>query len=277
MKVFITGITGTLGTALARLHRMRGDAVCGCARNESGVVRWEWTNHDPWVKARVGDAFDLRDRDGVLARALATCDRCYHTAAVKHVELCEADPVEAVRENVALTEVVSLACKEAGVDLVLASTDKAFRPEGVYGATKLVAERIVVGRGGSALRMVNLIGSSGSVLHRWAAAAGAGGEVRLTDPDMTRYFMTVDDAARQMADVSGTGVRTVEGVKAARMGDLAEAVAGRFDKDVRVNVVGPRPGEVTHQWLDEGRCSESAERWDVEELLDQAGINGGRK
>lgn len=266
MRIFITGLTGSLGTALAKLHRERGDVVVGCARSEAGAVRW-LRDHPGCGHLMIRDAFEADDPRGDVRRRLADSDRCYHLAAMKHVELCEDDPREAFRQNVGLTEAVSRVCRDAEVDLILASTDKAFRPEGVYGAAKLLAERIALKHGGSVVRLVNLIGSSGSVLSTWTRARRRGERIKLTDPDMTRFFMTLREAAVFMADHAVPGkVNVPVRARAIRMGDLAKAFAGAE----MVDVVGPRPGETRHQLLSDGLSSETAGRWDVDELLAEA-------
>ena len=143
MRVFITGITGTLGTELARLHRDRGDEVLGCARNEAKVV--EWLDRRPRVATvLVCDAFRLSMADTDAGRLLKTIDRVYHCAAMKHVDVCERMPAEAFYQNVVVTGAIAGACEAARVRLVFASSDKACLPMGAYGASKLMAEKLVV-------------------------------------------------------------------------------------------------------------------------------------
>lgn len=291
MRVFITGLSGTLGTAVAALHHARGDQVWGCSRSESRAVEWLERN------ARVGtlyvcDAGALADGRTDAGRLLHSMDRVYHCAALKHVNICEEQPEEAFRQNVGVTAAVAVACKEAGVPLVFVSSDKACLPTGVYGLTKLAGEKIALRHGAAVVRLGNLIGSSGSVFQAWREAREKGGRVRLTDPEMTRYFLSVPLAAEFLAGYAVPGrVSVPSWLRAACMGEVARAVAGSARE---VETVGPRPGETRHQWLvapgerlsgDNGRLvlgegpahgpglsSERAERWDVKELLAAAGV-----
>ena len=297
MNVYITGICGTLGTALAELHLGRGDRVWGCTRNDSRANEWVRSGLGRLGAAVatvfVGDAAALNDPRSDQSRAMIGCDVLYHCAAMKHVDVCESNPAAAWRNNVDLTWTVAAACETADVRFVLISSDKACLPRGVYGATKLVAERVALNAGGSVVRLGNLIGSSGSVFALWSDPAKGPVEIALTDPDMTRFFITVDAAARFIADRLEPGKLTIPRMRAVRMGAVADAMKGR-----PVRVVGPRPGETTHQWLiapgdratldarysdryvfgedamswPDGLTSETADRWDVSELLQAAGV-----
>lgn len=297
MRVFITGITGTLGTALANLHHSGGDRVWGCARNESKA--WEWSRVNPRdITLFVADAFSLTNPHSDCGRLLHSMDRVYHCAAMKHVDVCEKQPPEACWENVELTDNVSSVCEGAKVPLVFISSDKACLPQGVYGATKLIAERCVLQRGGAVVRLGNLIGSSGSVFKVWKDAVEKGEPIKLTDPDMTRYFIPVEDAARFVADNFVAGVVSIpDPMKAARMGDVARRLLDVCDnwKKNQTEVIGRREGETLHQWLVapgeratrdagavmltgdgetywHGMTSESAPMWDVDQLLKVAGV-----
>jgi FlaA1/EpsC-like NDP-sugar epimerase len=299
VRVFITGLTGTLGTALARLHKERGDDVWGCARNESRAV--EWLRENKGVATLFCcDASSLVKAKTDPYKLLPSMDRLYHLAAMKHVDLCEANPWEAYDQNVCLTAQVVWACSTAKVPLVFASSDKACMPTGVYGATKLLGEKIVLREGGAVVRLGNLIGSSGSVFRLWKDALGRGERIRLTNAPMTRYFVPVRKAAEFVADMALPGKLVVpEPMKSAVMGDIAHRVAalGGSPGEKGIVVTGPRPGETMHQWVvapgDRGYCeknvrivlcdddlgkfpfgesSEKADRWDVDELLREAGV-----
>lgn len=286
MRVFVTGLTGTLGTALARFHAARGDGVWGCARNESRAVEW-LAAYSRLATLYVTGADALADPWSDAGRLLPSMDRVYHCAAMKHVDLCESHPSEAVEANVRLTATVTGACRSAEVTAVHISSDKACLPGGVYGATKLLAERVALREGAAVVRMVNIVGSSGSVFEGWRKAVDDGLPVKLTNAKMTRYFISIADAARFIVQEAIPGVVVVpKHVRAAVMGRVAEAVG-------RVELVGMRPGETLHQHLvapeeamvtgetrsvlmPEGRlggvCSEDAERWDPAELLALAGV-----
>lgn len=273
MKVFITGMSGTLGTALARLHSEKGDEVWGCARSEDRCLRWRRENSDT-AHLVISDCVNLLNPLHAIGAILPTCDRLYHCAAIKHVDVCEENVIEALNQNVMATAAVAVACSKHAVEMVLASTDKAYKPMGVYGATKLQAEKITLSHGGVVVRFGNLIGSSGSVFKLWAEAVKRGERIKLTNPDMTRYFLPVKEAASFMASASRIR-KSVSWprMKSARMGDIALAMTGPFDTaPYAPEVIGIRPGETMHQELAEGVSSENAERWAICELLEEAGV-----
>jgi FlaA1/EpsC-like NDP-sugar epimerase len=193
----------------------------------------------------------------------------FHAAAHKHVPLVEANPLEGVRNNVFGTATVATAALEGGVrDFVLISTDKAVRPTNVMGATKRWAELIVrragdqalaAGRGQrfSAVRFGNVLGSNGSVVPLFREQIAAGGPVTLTDERMTRYFMSIHEAAELIVQAGtlseGRDLFLLDMGQPVRIRDLAEnmiRLAGLTvrspaapDGDVEIQVVGARPGE----------------------------------
>lgn len=284
-RIFITGITGTLGTALTNLHHERGDQVWGCARNESRMVEW-LGQHGRKATAYLTDVQYMRYEDSELGRLLPSMDRVYHCAAMKHVDLCEQQPESAFSQNVITTAIVTASCQDNDIPCVFISSDKACLPQGVYGATKLLGEKIALKHGAAVVRLGNLIGSSGSVFHRWKGQRDRGEPITITDPDMTRFFIKIEDAARFAADHAVPGRMTAPLMRSVRMGTVADSLSGRF------TVVGMRPGETLHQWLiapgeyafkdgvgyvwgqdgyssvyPGGVTSESAERWDTKKLL----------
>lgn len=292
MRVYITGITGTLGTALTKYHHSKGDQVWGCARNESKAVEWlrQYGNMATLYLQCVSNLLQKTDS----GRVLPTMDRVYHCAAMKHVDLCEQQPEVALVQNIAFTNAVAVACAEYKVPLIFASTDKACQSQGVYGATKLIAERIVLKNGGAVVRLVNLIGSSGSVFQVWQQQVKVGKPLTITDPDMTRYFMPVRFAADFMANCAIPGKVVIPCCRSVRMGDVAYTLAHPHTE--RVKVIGTRPGETKQQWLVppggsakveecfryilnegstflNGKNSDEGPFWDIQELLSEASSN----
>lgn len=288
LKVFITGITGTLGTALAELHLSSGDTVTGCARNAAAIVRWTH-NHAAEVLHR-----DAGDLPAILPVDTA---RVYHCAALKHVDVCERDPEAAVRNNLGVMSAVLEACRVVGADLVYAGTDKACCPQNVYAMTKRLAEEMVLARKQFVVRLGNLIGSAGSVIDTWRRCVANGEPLRVTDPTMTRYFIAPRDAAALLARVADCsycrGRVVVPKMRSARIGDIATRLSAT------VTVVGSRPGEVQHETLMppgamaeslmfhiggsigdclvlgcgnpyRGLSSETADPWDIDALLQEA-------
>lgn len=287
MRVFITGITGTLGTAIARYLHSKGDEVFGCGRSESKLAAWNMA-HDGVGKALLGDCLNLAVENSSIYQRVMTCAKVYHCAALKHVDLCESQPQEAYRQNIGGIDVVSYVCHRYGIPLVFISTDKACLPQGVYGATKLIGEAIALSRDAAVVRFGNLIGSSGSVFQKWVEATSRGEPIQITDPEMTRYFIMVKEAARFAAESSVQGKVRIPVMKSVQLGELAR------EMKALVEVVGRRPGETQHQWLvalgelasvdyhtnvitlgvgsTENRrlSSEDARRWDYRELIDIA-------
>lgn len=315
MRVFITGITGTLGTALAKLHCSRGDTVVGCARGEQRCR--DWIHCNPGIASvYVADASTISTPDSLLSLIFKDMDRVYHCAAMKHIDLCESNPQEAYRQNVQLTSIVTLACANSKIPLVFPSSDKACLPQSVYGATKLIGERIVLNQYpglpneanakvpsiNSVVRLGNLIGSSGSVFERWTEQVKKGERIKLTDSDMTRYFIEVDRAAEFMSTSLPGSITIPWPMKSVHLGDVASRLGNRDREGSAdyspsgVDIIGPRPGETTHQWLtapgdnvriDETRIvlggpesrrysygirSHDGQKWDVQELLERAGL-----
>ncbi|MBB3144846.1 FlaA1/EpsC-like NDP-sugar epimerase [Phyllobacterium trifolii] len=216
--------------------------------------------------------------DAPLIRSvLAThkIENVYHCAAYKHVPLVEENVVEGARNNVIGTEVLAALSREAGVrNFVLISSDKAVRPSNVMGATKRWAELIVryygdeASRQGSgqifaSVRFGNVIGSSGSVVPLFREQIAHGGPLTVTHDDMTRYFMSVREAAEliiQAGALSGGGdILLLEMGEAVRIRDLAEnmiLLAGLSIKDslhpegdIEIVTVGIRDGEKLHEEL----------------------------
>ncbi|MER3453339.1 MAG: hypothetical protein C4321_10190, partial [Chloroflexota bacterium] len=181
----------------------------------------------------------------------------FHAAALKHVPLLEAFPLEAVSTNVTGTRNVVRAARAVGSRrFVFISTDKAVRPVNVMGASKRIGEQIVLteappGAAWCAVRFGNVLGSRGSVVPTFLRQIAAGGPVTVTDERMTRYFMSIEEAVQlvlQAATMADEGdLFMLEMGKPVRIIELAERMirlAGRRPRvDIDIDIVGPRPGE----------------------------------
>ena len=254
-SILVTGGTGSFGTrfvetALAR-HRPRRLAVF--SRDELKQSEMQARFKHPALRFFIGD---VRDRERLL-RAMHDVDVVVHAAALKQIPACEYNPFEAIQTNVMGAKNVIDAAIDSGVKRVIAlSSDKAVNPLNLYGATKLCAEKLFVqantygfarGTTFACVRYGNVIGSRGSVIPLFQAQR-ANGSVSVTDPKMTRFWITlqqgVDFVARCLGQMRG-GEIFVPKLPSTRILDLVEAVA----PGCRVDFVGIRPGEKLHEVL----------------------------
>ncbi|HET9014449.1 MAG TPA: polysaccharide biosynthesis protein [Thermomicrobiaceae bacterium] len=274
-RVLVTGAGGSIGSELCRrILRLDPAELVLLGHGEHSI----FTLHRE-MEALLAEGYGPGDGGPVLHRVIADiCDAprltsvfqayrpeiVFHAAAHKHVPLMELNPTAAASNNVLGTRNVVAAARLVGVErFVLVSTDKAVSPRSVMGATKRAAELIVhraaLGSDGRYLvaRFGNVIGSRGSVLRTMQEQIAAGGPVTVTDPQMTRYFMTVAEAASLLlqAVVLGRGgeVFTVDMGQPVRILDLAEdliRLAGlRPGEDVAIAITGIRPGEKLREEL----------------------------
>lgn len=195
----------------------------------------------------------------------------YHAAAYKHVPLVEHNPIEGIRNNTIGTQYMAEAALAAGVEtFVLISTDKAVRPSNVMGASKRLAELVLQGlarQGGATrfcmVRFGNVLGSSGSVVPLFRKQIAAGGPITLTHPEITRYFMTIPEAAQLVIQAGamsiGGEVYVLDMGEPVRIFDLAMRMvhlsgfevrdAETPDGEISIEIVGLRPGEKLYEEL----------------------------
>ncbi len=265
--VLVTGACGTVGRALfAALLAAGAREVVGLDNNESELFfMGEAYRHEPRARLFLGD---VRDRDTLRDR-MRGVEIVLHTAALKHVMLCEMSPPDAVATNIRGVQNVIDAAYECGVARVmLTSSDKAVNPTSVMGTSKLMGERLMTAANARArekgpifasTRFGNVLGSRGSVVPIFRRQIARGGPVTLTDPRMTRFIMTLDDAVRLVLEstfLARGGEAFVTKMPAIRIEDLAhvmiEALApayGRRPSDIEVQTIGAKPGEKLYEEL----------------------------
>ena len=256
LALLVTGGTGSFGRAFVNrmLHDLQPKKLIIFSRDELKQHEMRVSGFDdPRLRYFIGD---VRDADR-LRRAMNGVDIVVHAAALKQVPACEYNPIEAVMTNVMGARNVIEAALDTGVKKVLAlSTDKAVNPVNLYGATKLVAEKLFVqanayrGTGPtrfSCVRYGNVVGSRGSVIPLFAKQRETG-SVTVTDPRMTRFWITLDQGVRfviRCIEEMHGGEVFVPKIPSMNIMDLVKAVVPECD----VKVIGIRPGEKLHEVL----------------------------
>lgn len=291
-RVLVTGGSGSVGRILVPAFLECDPAVVRILDNyEPGLSRLKSQLEDDRCRFLLGD---VRDKER-LERAMQDIDLVVHAAAMKHVDISEYNPFEAVKTNViGLQNVVDAAIDGSVERLVFTSSDKSVQPANTMGATKLLGEKLVTAgnkySGRSDLRLAsvrfgNVLGSSGSVVPVFHQQIADGGPVRLTDDRMTRFFITDEEVTnlvfRAFEDVRG-GEVFVHEMAAVRIADLAEAMirvfAPRYDYDpdeIEVETVGRRVGETLHEEIMSDReAGRATRREEVYAIPPETGTNG---
>lgn len=262
--VFVTGAGGSIGREIfLHLLKLPVKKCVAFGHGENSIHSLIVTvGKDRRFAYVIGDVKDRDKLDEAMKKYKP--DIVFHAAAHKHLPLMEDYPDEAVKTNIIGTYRTALAAAEAGVKrFVLVSTDKAVRPTSVMGATKRLAERIVLSMGDifrktrfSLTRFGNVLGSRGSVIPVIEQQIAGGGPVTVTHPDITRYFMSIPEAARlviQSATIDKKGeVFELDMGKPVRILDLAKNLVrlyGYDEKDIRIVFTGIRKGEKMHEEL----------------------------
>ncbi len=251
--ILITGGTGSFGQAMTRELLSKGvKQVRIYSRDELKQASMAAEFNDPRILYICGDVRDYQN----LCVAMEGVDVCVHAAAMKRIEKCETNPQEAIKTNVLGSVNVANACLRSDVKAaVLISTDKACYPVNLYGATKLTAEKMWVQsntyRGAnhptkfSVVRYGNVLGSRGSIV---SIFKNSGGPVKVTDPEMTRFFITLQEAVDlvQLAIEMHQGGETfIPTLKAASIYQLAKVMAGNRP----IEITNQRGGEKLHESL----------------------------
>jgi len=276
--VLVTGAGGSIGSELCRqISRVGPQRLVLVDQGETALFEIERELvDDRGFAASIPVLADCKSR----TKMRQVFDRyrpnvVFHAAAYKHVPLMEANPLESVRNNALATRVVAEAAVEFGAArFVLISTDKAVNAKTVMGQSKALCEWIVEAYGVRddvatrfvAVRFGNVLGSSGSVIPLFRKTIATGGPVTLTHPEMTRYFMTIPEAASLVVQAGAIGGRgdvfVLDMGEPVRILDLAMQMIRLSGKDpehdIDVQIVGTRPGEKLHEELwGEGEVAEA--------------------
>ena len=258
--ILITGGTGSLGQALTkRLLEYNVKAVRIFSRNESKQIEMESNIKDDRIRFFLGDVRDLQR----LTRATEDVDLVFHAAALKHVPKIEYNPFEAIKTNVVGSQNVIDACLANDVEKVICvGTDKAVSPLNTYGATKLLMEKLFVAASNYlnpekhrtvflAVRYGNVLGSSGSVIPKFIEQIKANKPVTITDPKMTRFSITMNEALDFIFNATKIGKGSevfVPKLRAYNIVDVKNALTELLS-DTGEKITGIRTGEKLHETL----------------------------
>ncbi|MBN2545719.1 MAG: SDR family NAD(P)-dependent oxidoreductase [Spirochaetes bacterium] len=254
-KILITGGTGTFGNAFVkRILKEDVKKVYIFSRDECKQWKMREQFKDERIQYLIGD---IRDKDR-LYRAFEGINYVIHAAAQKHVPSCEYNPIEAVKTNINSAENIINAAIDRGVEKVLSiSTDKAVKPINLYGCTKAVMEKLFIHGNNycgnkntkfSCVRYGNVIGSRGSVIELWNKQMKDEGHISLTDLNMTRFWITIENAVEFVVK----SLKLMEGeeifipkLKCLEVRKLAQL----FTNDKNIKMIGIRQGEKLHEIL----------------------------
>ena len=258
--LLITGGTGSFGNAvLKRFLNSDIKEIRIFSRDEKKQDDMRHALQDPKVKFYIGDVRDKRSVD----TAMVDVDYVFHAAALKQVPSCEFFPMQAVRTNVVGTEnVLDSAIQHKVKNVVVLSTDKAAYPINAMGISKAMMEKVAIAKARSlgesaqtticCTRYGNVMASRGSVIPLWVEQMKAGSDITITDPNMTRYMMTLDDAVDLVLyafENGQNGDLFVQKAPAATLTVLAEALKSLYKTDTNVRIIGTRHGEKLYETL----------------------------
>lgn len=266
--VLVTGAGGSIGSELCRqILKYRPNQLVCVDTSELSLYQIE----QEFSQLNLSGSTEIKYvttsvRNEKRIKALLTTYQptvVYHAAAYKHVPLMENNVAEALANNVLGTHTVAKACKDTGVGkFVLVSTDKAVNPTNVMGATKRLAEMVCqglqskVGTKFVTVRFGNVLGSSGSVIPKFRRQIATGGPLTITHPEVTRYFMSIPEAAQlvMQAGMMGAGgdILVLDMGEAVKITDLAKdmiRLSGLSEDEIEIVFTGLRPGEKLYEEL----------------------------
>lgn len=258
--LLITGGTGSFGNAvLDRFIDTEIREIRIFSRDEKKQDDMRHRLQHKKIKFYIGDVRDIRSVDA----AMTGVDYIFHAAALKQVPSCEFFPMQAVRTNILGTEnVIDSAIKHKVKNVVVLSTDKACYPINAMGISKAMMEKIAIAKGRElgldaetticCTRYGNVMGSRGSVIPLWIEQIKEGKQITLTDPNMTRFMMSLEDAVDLViyAFLNGqNGDLFVQQAPAATLLVLAESLVELYESDSKIQIIGTRHGEKLYESL----------------------------
>lgn len=265
--VLVTGAGGSIGSEICRQIMRVGPKqllLLGHGENSIYLINQELKNiyKDGPITPIIADIRDKQQLDQIFTQYNPQV--VFHAAAHKHVPLMEIQPMAAVLNNIYGTRNVADVAGRHGVErFVMISTDKAVNPTSVMGATKRVAEKVIISMNDTydtkyiTVRFGNVLGSRGSVIPLFKKQIEAGGPVTVTDPEMTRYFMTIPEASQLVLQAGAMGkggeVFLLDMGEPVKIIDLARNMIRLSglepDKDIHIKITGLRPGEKKYEEL----------------------------
>ncbi len=280
-RIFVTGACGTIGKEL--IHQLIAEhdvgELVGIDNNESELffLEQEFSQH-PHTKFFLAD---IRDRDK-LTRLMKHIQIVFHTAAYKHVILCERSPFEAVQTNIiGLQNLITSASDNQVERIIFTSSDKAVNPTNVMGTSKLMGERLITAANSNirksrqifaSTRFGNVLGSRGSVVPVFREQIKNGGPVTVTDEKMTRFIMSIKQAVEFVIDSSVLacgGEIFITKLPVIKILDLAEVmietlapVYDRKPEDIEIKIIGTKPGEKMYEEL--MNHEETRRTWEID-------------
>jgi len=264
-SILVTGGTGSIGTAIVKkaIHD-KAKLIRVFSNDENGLYEMESTyGNNKNLDFVIGDI----SNEEIVSEIVKGIDIVFHAAALKHVDRCELNPLEAINVNIIGTKNIAKSSLDEKVKkLILISTDKAVNPIGVMGATKLLGEKLLSANATknkstifASVRFGNVFQSRGSILPRIEKQIKNGGPITLTDTRMKRFFMTTEDAVNLIISATKLakgGETFVLKMPLVRLEDLFESMKeilspkyGFKSSQIKIKIIGSRPGEKLIEYL----------------------------
>ena len=269
-RILVTGACGTVGSQLVKelieSDEFQPKELISIDNNESELFFLDQKfGSDSRAKFYLAD---IRDQSK-LSEMMSGVDVVFHAAAFKHVVMCEKSPLEAVQTNILGVQNIIHAAQRNNIEQVIfTSTDKAVNPTNVMGTSKLMGERLITAANSdiqqtrtifASTRFGNVLGSNGSVIPIFRNQIAQGGPVTVTDNEMTRFVMSIQESVRlviESAELAKGGEVFITKMPVVKISDLAQVMIedlapkyGFEAKDIKINIIGSKPGEKLYEEL----------------------------